>query len=204
MSSWALVSDLKQYLITVSTPNSRIERTTQVRVAKQSSQQRTVVKADVQSPVMSFGASVELVHDNRQYSTKTEVASRDQSRKQWRHAFEAGCTSGASSNSGRLAQFSYKPYVSIDSTELSRPIQMQGQFAYRALMIAAYQGDEQKNESAKEQMAQQIVKHCATSSKTSSSSCTPSRTWTTCAPASSQSTRPSRGPLPRTSSSTLR
>jgi len=122
-------ADQQTYMVTFTTPGSRTDRTMQMRLTTQTSQQRSLVKAEIQSPRQSAAFSAELVHDNRQYSIKTELASR--SGKQWRHAAELGFVQTQQSGAGRLASgFSYKPYAQIDSTSMKRPVQLQGQVAY--------------------------------------------------------------------------
>ena len=118
-----------QYLVSVSTPGSRVDRSMQVRVVKQFDSQRSVLKAEVKSARMSAGFACELVHDGRQYAIKSELVSHQ---KQWRHVFEAGVLRSASTGaSGRLATAAYKPYVNIESSALRRPIQMQGTVSYQ-------------------------------------------------------------------------
>jgi len=122
----------KTYMVSFDTPGSRTDRQMQMRLTSQSSQQRTLVKAEIQSARQSAGFTAELVHDQgRQYSIKTELVARQG--QQWRHAAEFGLIqSGSSQNGGRLGQtgFSYKPYAQIDSTYMKRPVQLQGQVAY--------------------------------------------------------------------------
>ena len=117
----------QQLVVAISTPNSRPDRTMQIRIVKQADSQRTLIKSDISSPSMSAQLVTELVYDGRQYSIKTEIVSKS-SRQQWRHLFESGLLS--QSSSGRLAT-SYKPYLNIESTSLRRPIQLQGVVSYQ-------------------------------------------------------------------------
>lgn len=118
--------DQKSYVITFTTPNSRLDRTVQLRVVKQSSPQRTLIKTEVQSAKIQTSLVTEIVHDGRQYSAKTEIVSRSPV-SQWRHVAEVGVISASSAR----AAFAYKPYVNIESSALKRPIQMSGSIAYQ-------------------------------------------------------------------------
>uniref|UniRef100_A0A6G1SKJ2 Nuclear factor of activated T-cells 5 n=1 Tax=Aceria tosichella TaxID=561515 RepID=A0A6G1SKJ2_9ACAR len=121
-------ADQETYMVTFSTPGSRTDRTMQMRLTTQAGQQRSLVKAEIQSARQSAGFVAELVHDGRQYSIKSELASR--AGKQWRHAAEFGFVQTQQSG-GRLSSgFSYKPYAQIESTSMKRPVQLQGQVAY--------------------------------------------------------------------------
>lgn len=117
----------KSYAITFTTPNSRLDRTIQVRLVKQSTPQRTVIKTDVQSAKIQTSLITEIVHDGRQYSAKTEIVSRGPV-SQWRHVAEVGLMTTSSST---RSAFAYKPYVNIESSALKRPIQMSGTIAYQ-------------------------------------------------------------------------
>lgn len=109
----------KQYQLIVSTPGARTDRTIQVRVQQQLTAQRSLIKAIVESPMMTLGAQLELIHDGRQYAAKVECNGQRQ-----KHTAEWGFQRGQQSTSGRIAA-TYKPYFQINSTELKRPIQMQ-------------------------------------------------------------------------------
>lgn len=117
----------QQLILTVSTPGSRFDRTMQWRSIVQSNSQRTLIKTDIQSPLMKSTMQLELIHDGRQYAIKAECV---QGQNKWRHNFECGVQRGSQSQSGRIAT-TYKPYLNIESTFLRRPIQMQGVVSYQ-------------------------------------------------------------------------